>query len=95
MAGRDVCPVRMTDPESALLISAARAWDAMRNHAGAEEGSPESRRIAEDVMSILLGADKRRLDRLVDQMTQDRAEDDCRQAIYERYACPPGPGVRL
>ena len=84
----------MTDPESALLISAARAWDAMRSHAGAAEGSPESRRIAEDVMGVLLGADRRRLDRLADQLTRDRAERDRRNAEYERYAYGK-PGIRL
>jgi hypothetical protein len=37
------------------LIRAARAWDALRRHAGAAEGSAESRQIARDVMSILIG----------------------------------------
>ena len=35
------------------LIKAARAWDALRRHAGADEGSDESRQIARDVMAIL------------------------------------------
>jgi len=43
------------------LIKAARAWDALRRHAGAAEGSAESRRIARDVMSILCGADAGRV----------------------------------
>ena len=46
----------MTEKRTAgttLLIEAARAWDALRRHAGADEGSAESRQIAQDVMSIL------------------------------------------
>jgi len=35
------------------LIAAARAWDALRRHADAPEGSDESRQIARDVMAIL------------------------------------------
>jgi hypothetical protein len=37
------------------LILAARAWEALRQHAGADEGSDESQQIARDVMSILIG----------------------------------------
>ncbi len=36
------------------LIKAARAWEALCHHAGAAEGSDESRQIARDVMSILI-----------------------------------------
>lgn len=39
--------------DAMLLVKAARAWNALRSHAGAVEGSPESRQIARDVMSIL------------------------------------------
>ena len=46
---------RMEAPVTAgSLIKAARAWEALRRHAGADEGSDESRQIARDVMSILI-----------------------------------------
>ena len=35
------------------LVKAARAWEALCHHAGADEGSAESRQIARDVMAIL------------------------------------------
>jgi len=41
------------------LILAARAWEALRQHAGAAEGSDESQQIARDVMSILIGRSAR------------------------------------
>lgn len=41
-----------------LLIEAACAWDALRRHAGADEGSFESRQIARDVMGILCARDR-------------------------------------
>ena len=41
------------DPDTALLVKAARAWDAERRYAGAPKGSAESRRIAREVMGIL------------------------------------------
>lgn len=39
--------------DAMLLVKAARAWEALRRHAGAAEGSAESRQIARDVMSVL------------------------------------------
>lgn len=42
------------DRDRDRLIQAALAWDAMRAHAGAAEGSAESRQIAREVRSLLI-----------------------------------------